>query len=78
MEMAQLICIIHNLWPGAESAGCQNNEGVRRRDVAESARSVYSRALSTRPGFGRGEPNQMTDSHSVFHGLCESARSTLV
>lgn len=25
--MAQLICIIHSLRHGAESAGCQNNEG---------------------------------------------------
>lgn len=74
MGITQLICIIHNLSLEAESGGCQDNgEGVRKRDG--SARSVYSRALSTRPGFGH--PNQMTDSHSVFRDLCENARSTL-
>lgn len=27
MGMAQLICIIHNLWFVTESASCQDNEG---------------------------------------------------
>lgn len=55
MEMTQLRCIIHNLWPEVESvlAG-QDNEGVKegcRRICTLDLLSGFVNAT----GFGRGE-----------------------
>jgi len=72
MEITQLRCIIHNFWPEVESAGCQDNEEVRKGCRIRTLDLLFVNAtgILTREN---NLPNQMTDSH----GLCEKTCSTL-